>query len=58
VQVLKVEIDEVKRQQAVAEITDSDFFADLTTKAADMRARVKQAAADAARHDAETADGR
>lgn len=41
VQVLKVEIDEAKRKEAVEEITDSDFFADLTAKAAAMRARVK-----------------
>ncbi len=41
VRVLKVEIDEVKRQQAVAEITDTDFFSTLTTKAAAMRAKVR-----------------
>ncbi len=37
VQVLKVEIDEQRRQQAVNEIVDSDFFTALTTKAAAMR---------------------
>jgi len=39
VKVLKVEIDQVRRQEAVAEITDSDFFTDLTTKAQTMRAQ-------------------
>lgn len=43
VQVLKVEIDEAKRQQAVAEITDTDFFLDLTAKASALRAKVKAA---------------
>lgn len=37
VQRLKVEIDAVKREEAVKEITESDFFSDLTAKAADMR---------------------
>ena len=38
VQVLKVEIDQQqRRQQAVNEIVDSDFFTALTTKAAVMR---------------------
>ncbi len=37
VQVLKVEIDQQRRQQAVNEIVDSDFFTALTTKAAAMR---------------------
>lgn len=41
VQVLKVEIDEVRRRQAVVEIVDSDFFSDLTKKAGAMRAKVK-----------------
>lgn len=41
VQILKVEIDEKKRQEAVSEIIDSDFFNDLTSKANAMRARVK-----------------
>lgn len=43
VQVLKVEIDEAKRHQAVAEITDSDFFVDLAAKASAIRAKVKAA---------------
>jgi len=43
VQVLKVEIDEQKRKQAVSEITDSDFFSDLTSKAGAMRAKMKGA---------------
>jgi len=41
VQVLKVEIDEQRRQQAVNEIVDSDFFAALTSKAATMRKNVR-----------------
>lgn len=41
VQVLKVEIDEAKRKDAVSEIVDSDFFNDLTKKAGAMRAKVK-----------------
>ncbi|MEY4339061.1 MAG: hypothetical protein RLZ14_911 [Actinomycetota bacterium] len=41
VQVLKVEIDEKRRRQAVVEIVDSDFFADLTSKADAMRRKVK-----------------
>lgn len=42
VAVLKVEIDQSKREKAVAEITDSDFFAELTAKASLIRARVKE----------------
>ena len=42
VQVLKVEIDEAKRQQSVAEITESDFFTSLTAKATALRARVRE----------------
>jgi HAMP domain-containing protein len=42
VQVLKVEIDEQRRQQAVEEIVDSDFFADLSSKAASMRKKVRE----------------
>lgn len=41
VQVLRVEIDEAKRRDAVSEIVDSDFFNDLTKKAGAMRAKVK-----------------
>jgi HAMP domain-containing protein len=41
VQVLKVEIDENKRRQAVVEIVESDFFNDLTAKATAMRRKVK-----------------
>jgi len=36
---LKVEIDAKKREQAVNEITDSDFFAALSAKAANQRQR-------------------
>lgn len=38
---LKVEIDATKRAKAVEEITGSDFFSDLTSKAAQMRARMR-----------------
>lgn len=49
VQILKVEIDEAKRQESVAEITESDFFTSLTAKATALRARVRdQEEADAA----------
>lgn len=48
VQVLTVEIDEAKRHQAVAEITDSEFFANLTAAAAAMRAKVRGASAPSA----------
>lgn len=39
---LRVEIDESKRQAAVKEITDTDFFSDLTSKAAEMRRRMRE----------------
>lgn len=42
VAVLKVEIDQSKREAAVAEITESDFFAELSAKAERIRARVKE----------------
>lgn len=41
VQRLKVEIDATRREAAVKEIVETDFFADLTSKAADMRRRVR-----------------
>jgi HAMP domain-containing protein len=55
VQVLKVEIDEQKRQAAVSEIVDSDFFADLTSKAAAIRKKVKDSE-DAAAEEANRVD--
>lgn len=39
---LRVEIDENKRAEAVKEITESEFFADLSTKAAEMRRRMRE----------------
>jgi len=36
---LRIEIDEVKRQQQVAEITETDFFQDLKTRAEEIRRR-------------------
>jgi HAMP domain-containing protein len=47
VQVLKVEINEQRRQQAVEEIVDSDFFADLSVKAASLRKKVREEATEA-----------
>jgi len=41
VQRLKVEIDSAKREEAVKEITETDFFSDLASKAHDMRRRVR-----------------
>lgn len=41
VAVLKVEIDQARRERSVAEITDTDFFTNLSAKAAAMRAKVK-----------------
>lgn len=38
---LRVEIDQSKREAAVQEIVDSDFFADLSARAKQMRARVR-----------------
>lgn len=38
---LRIEIDEVKRQQQVEEITETDFFQDLQAKAAELRQRRK-----------------
>lgn len=38
---LTVQIDEEKRRKEVSAITDSDFFTDLTAKAATMRARIR-----------------
>ena len=38
---LTVEIDATRREAAVREIVETDFFADLTTKAAQMRRRVR-----------------
>lgn len=42
VQRLKVEIDATKRAKAVEEITSTDFFSDLTSKASQMRARMRE----------------
>jgi len=42
VQRLKVEIDHQKREEAVRQITDSDSFADLTQRAAEMRRRMRE----------------
>lgn len=40
VQRLRVEIDTTKREETVREITETDFFADLSAKADDLRARM------------------
>lgn len=39
VQALRIEIDEVKRARQVAEITETDYFRDLTAKAEKLRYR-------------------
>lgn len=39
---LKIEIDEVKKQKQVEEITDSDFFKELKNKARNMRESVSE----------------
>lgn len=39
---LKIEIDEVKKQKQVEEITDSDFFKELKSKAKNMRENVSE----------------
>ncbi|MGC1308577.1 MAG: cache domain-containing protein [Phormidesmis sp.] len=39
VSALKIEIDDVKRQQRVQEVVDSDFFQDLTVKVLTLRQR-------------------
>lgn len=42
---LRIEIDEVKRQQQVSEIVDTDFFQDLQARARAMRGRRSQSLA-------------
>jgi HAMP domain-containing protein len=43
-EVLKIEVDEVKRQKQVSEIVETDFFQDLQAKARSMRSRRRGAA--------------
>jgi hypothetical protein len=38
---LKIQIDEVKKERQVAEITESDYFKSLQSRAREMRAKVK-----------------
>lgn len=45
IQQLRIEIDEVKRQQQVSEIVDTDFFQDLQARARAMRGRRRQSLA-------------
>jgi len=47
VEALRIEIDEVKCKKQVEEITDSDFFRDLQTKARSIRRRDPPAEASA-----------
>ena len=44
IEMLKIEIDEAKRKRQVNEIVETDFFQNLKTKAAEMRAEVSEAA--------------
>ena len=46
IQQLRIEIDEVKRQQQVAEITETDFFQDLKNKAEEIRRRGRRSGSD------------
>ena len=46
---LRIEIDEARQQARVAEITDSDYFRDLRSRADDLRRVVRQAPDDTAR---------
>jgi nitrate/nitrite-specific signal transduction histidine kinase len=41
IQVLRIEIDEVKKSRQVAEITETDYFQDLQEKAKILRRQVK-----------------
>jgi hypothetical protein len=38
---LKIQIDEVKKERQVTEITQSDYFKDLQSRAREMRAKAK-----------------
>jgi len=38
---LKIQIDEVKKERQVTEITETDYFKGLQTRAREMRAKVK-----------------
>jgi methyl-accepting chemotaxis protein len=42
VQRLRVEIDQVRREEAVKQITESDAFADIAGRAAEMRRRMRE----------------
>jgi nitrate/nitrite-specific signal transduction histidine kinase len=42
VSLLKIEIDEARKERQVAEIVGSDFFSELQTKARSMRERKQQ----------------
>lgn len=46
IQQLRIEIDEVKRQQQVEEITETDFFQDLKAKAREIRRRGRRSKPD------------
>jgi hypothetical protein len=57
VKALKVEIDHERRQRAVDEVTDTDFFRDLQGRAAEMRRRAKGEPVDEGAGTAVPADG-
>ena len=46
IQQLRIEIDDVKRQQQVEEITETDFFRDLKSKAQEIRQRSRRTRGD------------
>ena len=39
---LRIEIDQVRQARRVAEITDTDFFRDLRSRAGDLRREVRE----------------
>jgi methyl-accepting chemotaxis protein len=57
VRALKVEIDHERRRQAVEEVTDTEFFRDLQSRAAEMRARAKGPVASSETASSGTASG-
>lgn len=57
VQELRIEIDETKKSRAVAEITDSEFFKELQSKASRMRQRTKTLPTEGASAQDEVAEG-
>lgn len=55
VQRLQVEIDQAKKEKSVKEITETDFFADLASKATELRRRMREPEAESPAEDDSTA---